>query len=502
MQLLFTYILITILSVSQAQILEIPLNFQKKQNDLQVSKAQQLRSLQYNAASLNQTVINDANQSYYYGKIQLGGVKNNSYDILFDTTSSLSWIPSSSCTNDSCQGFNKTYLCTYTDMCYQENRQALSIQNYSGGQLQGSQIIATLQISGLTFQNIQLYFASQIENLKNLPVDGVIGMQLLKSQNKSQESFLSILQAQGKIKVPMFSLFLNKQDDSKITLGGFDKYTIKDLKKIYYHKVISKQQTDDILQWKIGGNQLQIGSYSALLNTTERSILISSVDQFIGLNSEIFNGLMAYLVEQYKVFQNQGYYFVDCKQRMPPILVTLPDTNNTNRIYNLTSDYYINNTTQTCQLMIKSIENPDLNLILGTSFLEKYVSIFTISNSTIGFSQSAYYKQKHQSLLDQVLCIIIVSICCSILLILIGVCFYKQCKLNQAKIKNGALLNEQHTDQKEVVLRAESKYPIAFYYNQNQNPDVSIIICSQDLKSENKKQLNIQENDNNNKMLL
>ncbi|KAL4483823.1 hypothetical protein ABPG72_006198 [Tetrahymena utriculariae] len=105
-------------------------------------------------------------------------------------------------------------------------------------------------------------------------------MQLLKSQNKSQESFLSILQSQGKIKVPMLSLFLNQQDDSKITLGGFDPTSIQDLKKIY-HKVFSKSQTDDILQWAIRGNKLKIGSFSAFLNTTQKQILISSVDQFI-----------------------------------------------------------------------------------------------------------------------------------------------------------------------------------------------------------------------------
>ncbi|EAR89963.1 eukaryotic aspartyl protease (macronuclear) [Tetrahymena thermophila SB210] len=496
MQQLFTYILITILSLSQAQILQIPLSFSKKQNEIQALNSQRLRSLQQDSANLNLNVISDTNQSFYYGKIQLGNGKNNSFDVFFDTTSSFSWIPSSSCTSDSCQGFNKTYLCIYSDMCYQDNKQALSNYNYSGGQLYGQQIIATLQISGLTSQNTQFYSANQILNLENLPVDGVIGMQLLKSQNKSQESFLSIIQSEGKIKVPMFSLFLNQKEGSKITLGGFDPASIMDQKKIYYHKVISKNQTDETFQWAVRGDELKIGSYSASLNATQKQILISSVDQFIGLNQDIFNDLMNYLTKQYKVFQNQGYYFVDCKQIMPPILIALPDSNSTSRIYNLTSDYYINNTTQTCQLMIKSLENPDLNMILGTSFLEKYVSIFTISNSTIGFAQSVQNQQKHQSPLDQVLCIIIVSICCSILLIIIGVCFYKQCKINKSKLKNGVLLKEQHTDNKESDQNT-IKNPI-FNTNQNQNHDSSFIICSQNLKSENKKgQCVLEENNDN-----
>ena len=94
----------------------------------------------------------------------------------------------------------------------------------------------TLTCNGLTSKSQDFILINEIENLKELVSDGILGLGF-SVDLENHPSFIQNLKAQGEIDQAVFSLYLsniNSPVEPAITIGGYDEltYGIGDCKTI------------------------------------------------------------------------------------------------------------------------------------------------------------------------------------------------------------------------------------------------------------------------------
>jgi hypothetical protein len=168
-------------------------------------------------------IINDYENSQYYGEITLG-TPAQSFDVIFDTGSADLWVASSNC--DSSCGRHAEYNSAKSST-YQANGTSFDIM-YGSGPVSGYQSIDTLNMGGLVVNNQEFAEVTNAEGLGAAYLmgkfDGILGMAFgALSVNQVPTPFDNLV-SQGLVESAEFSFFLGNanEEPGELLLGGTD----------------------------------------------------------------------------------------------------------------------------------------------------------------------------------------------------------------------------------------------------------------------------------------
>lgn len=319
-------------------------------------------------------VINDYENSQYYGKITLG-TPEQEFNVIFDTGSSDLWVAGSKC-DDSC-GKHAKYDSSKSST-YVVNGTAFDIQ-YGSGPVSGYESQDALNMGGLVVKNQIFAEVTDASGLgaayKMGKFDGILGLAFpVLSVNHVPTAFQNLVE-QNLISTPQFAFYLgnSRTDFGELTLGGYDskKYTgdiawVDLISPTYWEIKLGGFNVDGVSYVGSEGTKAIVDSGTSLL--TAPSEVVAQVAKKIGAKSVI-----------------AGEYMVACNYD------TLPNFDFVvNGItYTLTPTDYLIPDGDICVLGMMGLDIPAPTgplWIMGDIFMRKYYTIFDYGNKRVGFA--------------------------------------------------------------------------------------------------------------------
>jgi len=319
-------------------------------------------------------VINDYENSQYYGAIHLG-TPEQKFNVIFDTGSADLWVASSKC-DDSC-GRHAKYDAAKSSS-YVVNGTAFDIE-YGSGPVSGFESVDTLNMGDLIVKN-QIF--AEVTNAAGLGAaykmgkfDGILGLAFpVLSVNKVPTAFENVV-SQGLVDQALFSFYLGNsaKDFGELLLGGIN--TKKYTGDITY--VNLKAATYWELQLGAvniaGKNYIAEGGVSAIVDSGT-SILTGPSESV----KEIATKLGAKEIIE-------GEYMLKCDYENLPNLDFVID----GKTYSLSPTDYLIPDGDLCLLGLMALDIPAPTgplWILGDVFMRKYYTVWDVTNKRIGFA--------------------------------------------------------------------------------------------------------------------
>ncbi|KAK9508177.1 hypothetical protein O3M35_007898 [Rhynocoris fuscipes] len=316
--------------------------------------------------------------SQYYGNISLG-TPPQEFEVLFDTGSTLLWVPSIDCYSAACRN-HRTYK-NYMSSTYRPLNYEIKIV-YGKGSMAGVMGRDTVQIGSMIVDNQQ--FAEAVEEPGDAFVtskfDGIMGM-AFPTRGSAIEPVFQTMYKQGVIKDNVFSFYLSRDPNGYIggemVLGGWNDFYF-DSSKIDYiplSKVDKWQFTIDFISGR--------GGYTSGLfcqNGCE-AIADTGTTMIIGPTEEI-SAIHRYIGAQ----EYLGMGMVPCNNvdNLPSIVFHI-----NGKEYILEGrDYIVNlaDDTTMCLTGFSGMNMPSRPWILGDAFLGKFYTIFNVQDESVAFA--------------------------------------------------------------------------------------------------------------------
>jgi len=328
----------------------------------------------YKVAKDGSIVINDYENSQYYGAINLG-TPEQKFNVIFDTGSSDLWVASSQC-DDSCGRHAKYDSSKSTTFVV--NGTAFDIE-YGSGPVSGFESSDVLNMGGLIVQN-QIF--AEVTNAAGLGAayklgkfDGILGLAFpVLSVNHVPTAFENVVN-QGLVEDALFSFYLGNsaKDFGELLLGG----------------VNTKKYTGDITwvplkaatYWEINLSQLTVDGTSFIAEGGVNAIVDSGTSILTG-PSEAVKEIAAKLGAKEII---EGEYMLKCSYDTLPNLDFTIDGN----VYSLTPTDYLIPDGDLCLLGLMALDIPAPTgplWILGDVFMRKYYTVWDVTNKKIGFA--------------------------------------------------------------------------------------------------------------------
>eukprot|EP00604_Paraphysomonas_vestita_P002846 CAMPEP_0174818354 /NCGR_PEP_ID=MMETSP1107-20130205/1018_1 /TAXON_ID=36770 /ORGANISM="Paraphysomonas vestita, Strain GFlagA" /LENGTH=362 /DNA_ID=CAMNT_0016030085 /DNA_START=105 /DNA_END=1193 /DNA_ORIENTATION=+ len=323
-------------------------------------------------------VINDYENSQYYGEISLG-TPEQKFDVIFDTGSADLWVASSNC-DSSCGRHNK----------YDSTKSSTFIANgttfhieYGSGPVSGYESVDTLNMGGLIVHDQIFAEVTDVSGLgaayKMGKFDGILGLAFpVLSVNKVPTAFENVV-SQGLVTSAEFAFYLGNsaKDKGELTLGGTD--------PSHYTGSITYVPLLAATYWEITLDDLQISGQSFVGSGESKAIVDSGTSILTGPSSEVSK--IASLLGGKEIVE--GEYLVKCDYTGFPDFVFKIDGND----YTLTPYDYLIPDGNVCLLGIMALDIPEPTgplWILGDVFMRKYYTVFDVTNKRVGFALAAH----------------------------------------------------------------------------------------------------------------
>lgn len=317
-------------------------------------------------------VINDYENSQYYGAITLG-TPAQKFQVIFDTGSSDLWVASSNC--DSSCGRHAKYDSSKSST-YVKNGTAFNIE-YGSGPVAGYESSDVLNMGGLVVKDqifAEVTDASGLGGAYKLgKFDGILGLAFpILSVNHVPTAFENLVK-QGLVESPQFAFYLGNsaKDFGELTLGGSDstKYTGE----------LSWVNLLAATYWEITLGGFSVGGTSFASQT--KAIVDSGTSLLTG-PSDVVKQVAAAIGAKEVI---AGEYMVSCKYD------TLPSFDFTidGKVYTLTAEDYLIPDGDLCLLGMIGLDIPAPTgplWILGDVFMRKYYTVFDYGNKRVGFA--------------------------------------------------------------------------------------------------------------------
>jgi len=360
--------------VAVASVVNFPL---QKKSDREfvagiIARAAKGKKLTYRKGT-GSIVINDYENSQYYGSITLG-TPAQKFDVIFDTGSSDLWVASSKC--DSSCGRHKKYDSSKSST-YVKNGTSFHIE-YGSGPVDGFQSIDNLNFGGLVVKNQDFAEVTDASGLggayKLGKFDGILGLAFpVLSVNKVPTGFQNLVD-QGLVDQGMFAFYLGNsaKDLGELTLGGYNKnHFTGDLQYVNL-----KAAT----YWEIDLEGLTVGSTSYVSSNV--NAIVDSGTSILTGPSEVVSAIAKQINAKEII---EGEYLVSCNYD------TLPnfDFKIGGNTYTLTPQDYLIPDGDLCLLGLMALDIPAPTgplWILGDVFMRKYYTVFDWDNKRVGFA--------------------------------------------------------------------------------------------------------------------
>jgi len=339
-----------------------------------LAKAAKGQKLSYRTTEGGSIVINDYENSQYYGEIALG-TPEQKFNVIFDTGSSDLWVASSKC-DDTCgrhAKYDSSKSSTYT-----ANGTSFDIM-YGSGPVSGFQSVDKMNMGQLIVNGQEFAEVTDAGGLgaayKLGKFDGILGMAFpVLSVNKVPTAF-SNLYTQGLIDENVFAFYLgnSRSDRGELTLGG--------LNPDHYTGDITWVPLLAATYWEIAMKDVLVGgvSYADTSASYMKAIVDTGTSIMTGPSAQvkqIANALGAKEIIE-------GEYFMKCDATENIEFVIDGNT------YTLTPADYLIPDGDLCLLglMALDISAPTGPLwILGDVFIRKYYSVFDVANQRVGLA--------------------------------------------------------------------------------------------------------------------
>jgi hypothetical protein len=321
-------------------------------------------------------VINDYENSQYYGKIELG-TPPQSFNVIFDTGSSDLWVAGSKC-GTSC-GTHSKYNAAKSST-YVANGTVFDIE-YGSGPVSGYESEDVLNFGGYNVQN-QIF--AEVTDASGLGAgyllgkfDGILGLAFpILSVNHVTPAFQNLV-AQGLVDQSLFSFFLGNSDSEagELLLGGID--TAK------YTGDITWQPLSAATYWQIALDGISVSGQS----------YASNAKAIVDSGTSLLTGPTAVVAEIAKKIGAKeiiaGEYMVECAyDKLPNLDFTIGG-----KVYTLTPTDYLIPDGKLCLFAMMGMDIPEPTgplYILGDVFMRKYYTVWDVANKRVGFANALH----------------------------------------------------------------------------------------------------------------
>jgi hypothetical protein len=322
-------------------------------------------------------VINDYQNSQYYGEVSLG-TPEQKFEVIYDTGSSDLWVASSNC--DSSCGRHKEYDSSGSST-YIKNGTSFDIM-YGSGPVSGYQSIDTMNMGGLVVKEQEFAEVTDASGLglgyKLGKFDGILGLAFpVLSVNGVPTAFENVVN-QGLVDTPEFAFYLgnSRSDRGELSFGGTD--------PAHYTGDITYVNLLSATYWEIslGGMKVDGVSYgedSKAIVDSGTSLLTGPSDAVAAIAKQI--GAKEFIA---------GEYMVSCDNAdsMPDFEFTIDG-----KVYTLSASDYLIPDGDECLLGMIGLDIPRPNgplWILGDVFMRKYYTVFDWGNKRVGFALATH----------------------------------------------------------------------------------------------------------------
>mmetsp|Transcript_6814 Transcript_6814/g.13773 ORF Transcript_6814/g.13773 Transcript_6814/m.13773 type:complete len:381 (-) Transcript_6814:334-1476(-) len=321
-------------------------------------------------------VINDYENSQYYGEIALG-TPEQKFNVIFDTGSSDLWVAGSGC-DDSC-GRHAKYDSSASST-YQANGTEFKIM-YGSGPVSGYQSVDNLDMGGLIVKSQEFAEVTDAEGLgaayKLGKFDGILGMAFgVLSVNDVTTPFDNLV-AQGLVDTAQFAFYLgdSRSDRGELVLGGTD--------PAHYTGDITWVNLLSPTYWEITLNGMSVDGTSY---TSGTKAIVDSGTSILTAPSSVVASIAAQVGAKEII---EGEYMVACNYDTLPDFVFTIDGND----YTLTAYDYLLPDGDLCLLGMIGLDMPPPTgplWILGDIFMRKYYTVFDTANERVGFALATH----------------------------------------------------------------------------------------------------------------
>lgn len=337
-----------------------------------IARASEKSGLTATLGATGSVVIEDYQNSQYYGEITLG-TPGQAFKVIFDTGSSDLWVAGSKC--DSSCGRHAEYNAAKSST-YQANGTDFNIQ-YGSGPVSGYESVDVMTTAGLTVKD-QTF--AEVTNAKGLGLaykigkfDGILGLAFPTISVMKVPTVFQNLYTQGVIEKNLFSFYLGKESGEKgeLLLGGIDEnYYTGDIQYV-------PLTSDTYWEYKLDGLTVDGVVYGA----GDKAIMDSGTSLLTGPTDVVTK--LAEAMGATKI--NKSEYTVDCDA---PNLPTLTYKLNGMDFVLESKDYLIPNG-GICLLAMMGLDVPRPNgplWIMGDVFMRKYYTVFDVENKQVGIA--------------------------------------------------------------------------------------------------------------------
>lgn len=337
-----------------------------------VSRAAAGKKLTYQIKDDGSIVINDYENSQYYGEISLGN-PGQSFEVIFDTGSSDLWVASSQC-DDSC-GRHSKYDSTASNT-YAANGTEFNIM-YGSGPVSGFQSFDDLNMGGLVVKQQEFAEVTDASGLgaayKLGKFDGILGMAFpILSVNNVPTCFENLMN-QNLVEEGKFAFYLgnSRSDKGELVLGGVD--------EAHYTGDITWVDLMAATYWQIALDSFTVDGTTYASNT--KAIVDSGTSILTGPSD-----IVAQLAESIGAKEIiAGEYLVACDYDNLPDFKFEIDS----KFYTLSPEDYLIPDGDLCLLGMMGLDIPRPTgplWILGDVFMRKYYTVFDQENEKVGFA--------------------------------------------------------------------------------------------------------------------
>lgn len=339
-----------------------------------LGRAQQGKRLSYKTTATGSIVINDYQNSQYYGEIALG-TPDQKFNVIFDTGSSDLWVASSQC-DDSC-GRHAKYDSSKSST-YIANGTSFDIE-YGSGPVSGFQSIDNMNMGELIVNKQEFAEVTDAQGLgaayKLGKFDGILGMAFpILSVNGVPTAFENVYN-QGLVDENLFAFYLGNsaRDKGELTLGGMN--------KDHYTGDITWVNLLSPTYWEIAMKDVLVDgkSYADTSDDYMKAIVDTGTSIMTGPSEQV--KAIADSLNAKEIIE--GEYFVKCDVTANIDFVIDGNT------YTLTPEDYLIPDGDMCLLGLMALDIPKPTgplWILGDVFIRKYYSVFDVANERVGLA--------------------------------------------------------------------------------------------------------------------
>lgn len=309
----------------------------------------------------------------YYGEIKIGNPPQ-AFNVIFDTGSSNTWIPSKECTSFACllhKRYDSGKSTTFTS-----NRTDFQIR-YGSGAVEGFISTDVMEVGGLTIKDQDFGETTKMPGFTFAfaKFDGIMGLAYDTISVKGVVPPFYNMMQQKLIQDSVFSFYLSRAQDGtpiggSLAFGGIeDKYVDGPIK---YAPVVRKGYWEVSLDsFLVGDDDLGIKGTAAIDTGTSLIALPSAISDMINQKIGATKGF-------------RGIYTVDCAaiSTMPPVVFEFGGHK-----FPLQAEDYILQTSGGCISPFMGLDLPGLKLwIVGDAFLRRYYTIYDMGKNRVGFA--------------------------------------------------------------------------------------------------------------------